>query len=65
MGDRKVDVRPDWAAFTLGEPLRDDRFIVGYGLDHLEHYRGLPYLGTIPRPASARNASAPAARGSA
>lgn len=65
MGDRKVDVRPDWAAFTLGEPLRDDRFIVGYGLDHLERYRGLPYLGTIPRPAPARNASAPAARGSA
>ena len=30
-GDRKVDVRPDWAAFTLGEPLPDDRFIVGYG----------------------------------
>jgi hypoxanthine phosphoribosyltransferase len=51
-GDRKVEVRPDWAAFTLGEPLKDGRFIVGYGLDHLEHYRGLPYLGTIPRPAS-------------
>lgn len=49
-GDRKVDVRPDWAAFTLGEPLKDGRFIVGYGLDHLEHYRGIPYLGTIPRP---------------
>jgi hypoxanthine phosphoribosyltransferase len=49
-GHRKVDVRPDWAAFTLSEPLREDRFIVGYGLDHLEHYRGLPYLGTIPRP---------------
>jgi hypoxanthine phosphoribosyltransferase len=64
MGDRKVDVRPDWAAFTLGEPLPDDRFIVGYGLDHLERYRGLPYLGTIPRPAPARSASAPA-RGSA
>jgi hypoxanthine phosphoribosyltransferase len=51
-GHRKVDVRPDWAAFTLGEPLKDDRFIVGYGLDHQEHYRGVPYLGTIPRPAS-------------
>jgi hypoxanthine phosphoribosyltransferase len=49
-GRRKVDVRPDWAAFTLSEPLEDDRFIVGYGLDHLEHYRGIPYLGTIPRP---------------
>jgi hypoxanthine phosphoribosyltransferase len=48
--DRKIDVRPDWAVFTLKEPLADGRFIVGYGLDHAEHYRGLPYLGTIPRP---------------
>lgn len=47
-GDRKIDVNPDFAAFTLREPL--DGFIVGYGLDHLENYRGLPYLGTIPRP---------------
>src|SRR5947207_2459242 len=50
-GDRKIDVHPDWAAFTLPESLKDDRFIVGYGLDHAEGYRGLPYLGTIPRPA--------------
>jgi hypoxanthine phosphoribosyltransferase len=50
-GDRKIDVHPDWAAFTLKESLKDGRFIVGYGLDHAEGYRGLPYLGTIPRPA--------------
>jgi len=49
-GDRKVDVRPDWAVFTLREPLPGDRFVVGYGLDHEERYRGLPFLGTIPRP---------------
>ena len=49
-GDRKIDVHPDWAAFTLKEPLKDARYIVGYGLDHAEGYRGLPYLGTIPRP---------------
>jgi hypoxanthine phosphoribosyltransferase len=49
-GERKVDVRPDWAVYTAPEPMRDDRFIVGYGLDHAEHYRGLPFLGTIPRP---------------
>jgi hypoxanthine phosphoribosyltransferase len=47
-GDRKIDVQPDWAAFTIKEPL--SRFIVGYGLDYEERYRGLPYLGTIPRP---------------
>jgi hypoxanthine phosphoribosyltransferase len=46
--DRKIDVQPDWAAFTIREPLG---FIVGYGLDYDEHYRGLPFLGTIPRPA--------------
>ena len=28
----------------------DGRFIVGYGLDHADRYRGLPFLGTIPRP---------------
>jgi hypoxanthine phosphoribosyltransferase len=51
-GDRKVDVRPDWAAFTL-DPPRDDEFLVGYGLDHAEAFRGLPYIGTIPRLANA------------
>jgi hypoxanthine phosphoribosyltransferase len=49
-GDRKIDANPDWAAFTVKEPL-EGRFIVGYGLDYAEGYRGLPYLGTIPRPA--------------
>ena len=29
-----------------------DATIVGYGLDHSEYYRGLPYLGTITRPAA-------------
>jgi hypoxanthine phosphoribosyltransferase len=48
-GERKIDVHPDWAAFTLTEPM-GDRFLVGYGLDHAESYRGLPYIGTIPRP---------------
>jgi hypoxanthine phosphoribosyltransferase len=52
-GDRKIDVHPDWAAFTLREPLLD-RFLVGYGLDYAEMYRGLPYIGTIPRPDTGR-----------
>jgi hypoxanthine phosphoribosyltransferase len=62
-GDRKVDVRPDWSAFTLEEPR--DVFLVGYGLDHLEAFRGLPYIGTIPRqapPAEGRTNSHPPAR---
>jgi hypoxanthine phosphoribosyltransferase len=50
-GERKVDMKPDWAAFTLQEALPEGRFVVGYGLDHGEYYRGLPYIGTIPRPA--------------
>jgi len=49
--ERKIEVQIDWAAFTVKEPMAD-RFLVGYGLDHAEHYRGLPYIGTIPRPAA-------------
>jgi hypoxanthine phosphoribosyltransferase len=49
-GERKIDVHPDWTAFAL-EKTSPDRFLVGYGLDHAESYRGLPYIGTIPRPA--------------
>ncbi len=52
---RKIDVHPEWAAFTVKDT--PDRFIVGYGLDWAEHYRGLPYLGTIPRPAQAGKAT--------
>jgi hypoxanthine phosphoribosyltransferase len=44
--ERKTDVRPDWAAFSIDKPC--DRFIVGYGLDYLQRYRELPYLATIP-----------------
>jgi hypoxanthine phosphoribosyltransferase len=46
---RKVDVHPDWTAFPVHEPT--DRFLVGYGLDWMERFRGLPFIGTIPRPA--------------
>jgi hypoxanthine phosphoribosyltransferase len=47
--ERKVDVHPDWAAFTLERPL--DQFIVGYGLGYRERFRALPYLAIIPVPA--------------
>jgi hypoxanthine phosphoribosyltransferase len=46
---RKIDVHPDWTAFSVHEPLAD-RFLVGYGLDWKERFRGLPFIGTIPRP---------------
>jgi len=46
--ERKVEVRPDWALFTLPEGM-EERFIVGYGLDLGERFRGLPYLGTVAR----------------
>ena len=51
--ERKIDVHPEWAAFTLKEPMAD-RFLVGYGLDFAEGYRGLPFIGTIPRPGGSR-----------
>jgi hypoxanthine phosphoribosyltransferase len=63
-GDRKIDVDPDWACFTLREPTT--RFIVGYGLDSGEHYRGLPFLGTISRrePSGGATSSTPPAQSS-
>jgi hypoxanthine phosphoribosyltransferase len=46
--ERKIDVHPDWSLFRLDDPPAD-RFLVGYGLDYNERYRGLPYIGTVPR----------------
>lgn len=46
---RKIDVHPDWAAFPRVEA-PSDRFLVGYGLDWMERFRGLPFIGTIPSP---------------
>jgi len=36
---RAVDFRPDYAGFSI-----DDRWVVGYGLDHQGLYRNLPYV---------------------
>lgn len=33
----------DYLGFTI-----DDVFVVGYGLDHAELYRNLPYIGVVP-----------------
>lgn len=39
---REVACRPDFVGFTVG-----DVFVVGYGIDHAEKYRHLPYLGAV------------------
>jgi len=40
---RQVEVRIDYLGFEV-----PDRFIVGYGLDHSERFRNLPYVGALP-----------------
>jgi hypoxanthine phosphoribosyltransferase len=39
---RCVDVKIDYVGFTI-----EDRFVVGYGLDHAERYRNLPYIAAL------------------
>lgn len=39
---RIVDLKADWACFEV-----PDEFVVGYGLDYLENYRNLPYVGVL------------------
>ena len=39
---RARDVEPDHVGFEI-----EDEFVVGYGLDFMEHYRNLPYIGVL------------------
>lgn len=39
---REVEVEPDYLGFDI-----PDLWVVGYGLDHADHYRTLPYIGVI------------------
>ncbi len=39
---RKAEVHVDYVGFTI-----EDRFVVGYGLDHAGDFRNLPYIGVI------------------
>jgi len=41
--ERSVNIEPDFYGFKI-----PDKFVVGYGLDYNEQYRGLPYIGYIP-----------------
>lgn len=45
---RKMQLIPEWSAFRI-EADDDDRFLVGYGLDHADYYRGLPYVGFLDK----------------
>lgn len=39
---REIDYRPDYVLFTI-----EDRFVIGYGLDYNEYYRGLPGIYAV------------------
>ena len=39
---RTVNVKVEYVGFTI-----EDKFVVGYGLDHAEKYRNLPYIAVI------------------
>jgi hypoxanthine phosphoribosyltransferase len=39
---RKIEVPVDYIGFEI-----EDQFVVGYGLDYDEHYRHLPFIGTL------------------
>lgn len=39
---RVTDEKPDFWGFEI-----PDHFVVGYGLDHTEHWRHLPYVATL------------------
>ncbi|MCD7036662.1 hypoxanthine phosphoribosyltransferase [Metabacillus sp. GX 13764] len=39
---RKSDIHADYVGFEV-----PDAFVVGYGLDYIERYRNLPYIGVL------------------
>ncbi|MFX3673705.1 MAG: hypoxanthine phosphoribosyltransferase [Paenisporosarcina sp.] len=41
---RKVDLKADYVGFEV-----PDAFVVGYGLDYMEKYRNLPYIGILKK----------------
>jgi hypoxanthine phosphoribosyltransferase len=47
-GSRRVDLEPRYVGFEI-----PDEFVVGYGLDHAERYRNLPFVAVLNDEASA------------
>jgi hypoxanthine phosphoribosyltransferase len=41
---RARDVDADYIGFEM-----DDEFVVGYGLDYMQRYRNLPYIGVLKK----------------
>ena len=39
---RVTDVHVDYTGFQI-----PDEFVVGYGLDYMQHYRNFPYVGVV------------------
>ena len=39
---READISADLTGFTIA-----DEFVIGYGLDYIEEYRNLPYVGVL------------------
>ena len=44
---RKIEVPIDYIGFEI-----PDAFVVGYGLDHAERFRNLPYIGVVTDPSA-------------
>ena len=51
---RKVDLEPRYVGFEI-----PDKFVVGYGLDHAERYRNLPYVAVLDANSCRRSLWAP------
>ena len=49
---RVLPIEADWTGFEI-----PDEFVIGYGLDHAELYRGLPYVATLSNPDAEPSAS--------
>ncbi len=41
---RVADIHPDYVGFTI-----PDEFVVGYGLDYAQRYRGLPFVAVLKK----------------